>query len=154
MTAVPFDTLKLARALRQASFTNEQAEGAAEAIAGALQADLATKGDLAEVRAELKGDIAELKAELKGDIAELKAELKGDIAGLKAELKGDIAEVRSELREQGVRLDAKIEALRLEIAVQISAAKADIIKWMFGTIGFQTIVILGAVMALLRLARP
>ena len=139
VTAVPFDTLKLARALRQASFTNEQAEGAAEAIAGALQADLATKGDLAEVRAGLKGDIAELKAELKGDIAELKAELKGDIA-----------EIRSELREQGLRLDAKIETVRSEI----SAAKADTIKWMFGTIGFQTIVILGAVMALLRLAKP
>ena len=34
----------------------------------------------------------------------------------------------------------------------LAEAKAEIIKWMFGTIGFQTIVILGAVIALTRLA--
>ncbi len=33
--------------------------------------EVATKGDLAELRAELKGDIAELRAELKGDFAVL-----------------------------------------------------------------------------------
>ncbi len=71
LTAGPFGTLKLARALRQARFTNEQAEGAAEAIAGALQiadvlqADLGTKSHLAEVKADLKRNFADLKPNLK-----------------------------------------------------------------------------------------
>jgi hypothetical protein len=93
MTAVPFDTLKLARALRdKAHFTPEQAEGAADAIAEAVQTDLATKADLVMLGADLRAEIAE--------------------------------------------------------------AKSEIIKWMFGTIGFQTIVILGGVIALLRLVKP
>jgi hypothetical protein len=49
MTAVPFDTLKLARQLREkAGFTPEHAEAAAEALAEAVGgADLVTKADLA-----------------------------------------------------------------------------------------------------------
>jgi hypothetical protein len=93
MIAVPFDTLKLARALRdKAHFTPEQAEGAADAIAEAVQTDLATKADLSALGSALRADIAE--------------------------------------------------------------AKSEIIKWMFGTIGFQTIIILGGVIALLRLVKP
>jgi hypothetical protein len=44
-------------------------------------------------------------------------------------------------------LEAKIEA---KIDVKIEASKSEIIKWMFGTIGFQTIIVLGAVVALAR----
>jgi len=48
MSAIPFDTLKLARALREkAHFTAEQAEGVADALAGAFQDRVATKDDLA-----------------------------------------------------------------------------------------------------------
>lgn len=49
---------------------------------------------------------------------------------------------KADLREMELRLEAKI-----------SDVKADIIKWMFGTIGFQTLVILGAVLALARVGR-
>ncbi len=100
MTAVAFDTLKFVRALREkAQMTNEQAEGFADAIAEAIQSDLATKDDITKTRTEL----------------------------------------RTEIRETELRLEAKIEA-----------SKAEIIKWMFGTIGFQTLIILGAVIALAR----
>ena len=96
MTVARFDTLKLARELRErAKFSAEQAEGVASALADALQEDVATKTD--------------------------------------------IRELDGKLREAELRLDAKIEA-----------TKAEIIKWMFGTIGFQTIIILGAVIALAR----
>lgn len=48
MTAVPFDTLKLARSLREkGNFTQEQAEGVADALAEAFQDNVATKDDLA-----------------------------------------------------------------------------------------------------------
>ena len=51
--------------------------------------------------------------------------------------------LRGELREAELRLDGRIEA-----------AKAEVIKWMFGSIGFQTIVIFGAIIALMRLVKP
>lgn len=48
MGAIPFDTLKLARTLRdKAHFTAEQAEGVADALADAFQDRVATKDDLA-----------------------------------------------------------------------------------------------------------
>ncbi|WOJ89994.1 hypothetical protein RZS28_01390 [Methylocapsa polymorpha] len=47
MSAIPFDTLKLARSLRdKAHFTAEQAEGVADALADAFQDQVATKDDL------------------------------------------------------------------------------------------------------------
>ncbi len=51
MTGVPFDTLKLARRLREkAGFTPEHAEEATDALAEAIGgAELATKTDLREL---------------------------------------------------------------------------------------------------------
>jgi len=137
MTAILFDTLRVSRTLRdKGHFTPEQAESLAEALGEATQGDLATKADLAAVRAdlagvkaELKNDITELRMQLKGDIAGLRTELKGDIAGLRTELKGDIGEVRTKIAE----------------------TKTDILKWIIGAIGFQTIVILGALISLARI---
>jgi hypothetical protein len=133
MTAAPFDTLKLARALREkAKFTPEQAEGAADAIAEAVQSDLATRTDV--VGAEQRLD---------GRLAGAEQRLNGRLASAEQRLDGRIDSVRADLRESELRLEGKI-----------AEAKADIIKWMFGTIGFQTIVILGGLVALLRLVRP
>ncbi len=55
MTGVAFDTLKLARRLReQAGFTPEHAEAASEALAEAIGgAELATKADLRELEQRL-----------------------------------------------------------------------------------------------------
>ena len=50
MTAVPFDTLKLARKLQESGFTPEQAAGAADALAE----QVATRSDLWELASELK----------------------------------------------------------------------------------------------------
>ena len=43
-----------------------------------------------------------------------------------------------------------IETLRLATKSDLAEVKAEILKWMFGTIGFQTVVILGAVLTLSR----
>jgi hypothetical protein len=40
------------------------------------------------------------------------------------------------------------------IQAKIESAKSEIIKWIFGAIGFQTLFILGAVIALARIAHP
>jgi DNA-binding transcriptional MerR regulator len=93
------DTLKVAKRLREAGFTEPQAEAVIAAVQdGTEGADLATKGDLNGARTALKVEIAQLRAELKTEIAELRAELKAEIADL-----------RSELRQAELRLEAKIE---------------------------------------------
>jgi len=59
--------------------------------------------------------------------------------------KADLSVVKTDL-------ETKIDKAELRLEAKIEAAKAEIIKWLFGTIGFQTLVILGAVIALARLA--
>lgn len=85
------DTLKFAKRLSEAGFTDPQAEAVVatvqEASAGA---EFATKHDF--------------------DAA---------IAGLRTELKAEIAAVRSELREAELRLEAKIEATKADILNRI-----------------------------------
>jgi molecular chaperone GrpE (heat shock protein) len=129
---VPFDTLKFVETLEAGGFTHGQAKAAAQAFAEATGQELATKTDLAAVRAELKADIAATQA---------------DIASTKAELK-------AELRESELRLEAKIESLKGEMINRIESTKADMIKCMFGTIGFETLIIVGAVVARARAAHP
>ncbi|MEI7606273.1 MAG: hypothetical protein WCJ64_02695 [Rhodospirillaceae bacterium] len=88
MTAVAFDTLKLARTLRvSANMSQEQAEGVADALAEAMSgAELATKSDLAAVAVELKGEIFVVKSDLAATAAELKAEIKASEHRLEAKL--------------------------------------------------------------------
>jgi hypothetical protein len=68
MATITFDTLKLARKLEAAGFPQKQAADTAEALADSLGevSDLATKADLAELKAELKADLrSELNAQLR-----------------------------------------------------------------------------------------
>jgi hypothetical protein len=58
---VAIDTLKPARRLREAGFSEAQAEAVADAVReGAEGADLATKGDLALRTAELRAETTAL----------------------------------------------------------------------------------------------
>jgi hypothetical protein len=68
MATITFDTLKLARKLEAAGFPQKQAAETVEALAESLGevSDLATKADLAELKAELKADLrSELNAQLR-----------------------------------------------------------------------------------------
>ncbi len=75
MTAVTFDTLKLARRLESAGFTREQADGAAEALADSLSNEIATKGDISELRAELRSSVGSLESRLSTEIAKLSTDI-------------------------------------------------------------------------------
>ena len=55
MTALAFDTLKAAKALRDAGFEQAQAEAVAATVGGALTGDVATKGDIKELRSDMEG---------------------------------------------------------------------------------------------------
>lgn len=63
MTAVPFDTLKYARKLRDAGVPPDQAEGMADALVDSMAAsDLATKSDLQHFAT--KSDLREVELRL------------------------------------------------------------------------------------------
>lgn len=53
MTAITFDTLKYAKRLKEAGFTESQAEGLAAAQAELIEDNLATKRDLKELEHRL-----------------------------------------------------------------------------------------------------
>jgi hypothetical protein len=50
----------------------------------------------------------------------------------------------------GDQIATKSDLAPLATKADLAEAKADMVKWMFGTIGFQTLIILGAVVALAR----
>ena len=121
MNALLFDTLRLSRNLRDKGHFTPEQ---AEALAEAL-------GEAAHNDFATKADLAALKADLA---------TKADLAALRAELKADIAAVRAELAN-----------VRAELKADIAEVKADILKWVVGAIGFQTVVMLGALVSLVRI---
>ena len=85
MNAAAFDTYTAAKRLRDAGFDERQAEAAVSMVrdaAGAEREQLATKADLAEVRA----DLAALETRLRADLA-----TKADLETLRSELRWMLA---------------------------------------------------------------
>jgi len=72
--------------------------------------------------------------------AEALAEALGEAAQGDLATKADLAAVKADLA-----------ALKAELKADIAEAKADILKWVVGAIGFQTVVILGAPISLVRI---
>jgi predicted RNase H-like nuclease (RuvC/YqgF family) len=89
MSAIAFDTLKFAKRLKEAGFTEQQAEALAAAEAEFIEDNLATKRDLKELETALKRDIKELDVK----IEQLRAELKRDIEELETTLKRDLKDL-------------------------------------------------------------
>jgi len=136
------DTLKAYEALIGADMPDRQAR-ALLTIVQELQetrlAEVAGKGDLAELKSAVNADILALRE----DFAAFKAEVREDIAALKVDLtvfktevKGDIATLRSEMRELEARLEARIDRV-----------KFDLLKWFIPLILGQA----AFIVALLRL---
>ncbi len=150
MVTIAFDTLRFARALREkAKLTPEQAEGFADAIAEAMHDDLATKSDLRLVKVELQAEIQQVKAE----IQQVKVELQAEIQQTKAELRTEIAKVRTDLQADIQQTKTELRTEIAKVRTDLESVKSELIKWMFGAVGFQTILMLGAVVALIRIIK-
>ena len=132
MTAVAFDTLKLARKLRDtAQMSQVQAEGVADALAEAMSgAELATKGDISAVEASLKADIAHCAT-------------KADLAEAKAELKADLVEVDHHLEAKIAAVQAGMAGIQAGFETKLAETKVDILRWMFAAVVAQTALIVG-----------
>jgi len=61
-----------------------------------------------------------------------------------------LADEQARLIDERLATKTDLTALASSVKADISEAKADILKWMFGTIGFQTLVLLGAAVALAK----
>ena len=116
MASATFDTLHAAKTLAQAGFAPPQAEAITDTIRAAFTDSVATKADIAELRA----DMAALRTELKGDMTELRT----DMAGL-----------RTEIQAVELRMAERFEALYKHLwlgAVGIVATIAAIVKLLSG----------------------
>lgn len=97
MTAVALDTLRISKRLREAGFSEPQAEAVTGVLHDAQEVtlgDLSTKADLLALRTDMDHGFAVTKAELKADIKDLRSELKLEISDVRqdiASLKGDVA---------------------------------------------------------------
>ena len=117
--AVAFDTLKFVRNLTQAGLPEAQAEVFAnahrDAFRDALDSNLATKTDIAELKESTTAQIAEFKestnaqiAELRSEMAEFKASMRREFAEFKEFI---IAEI-NQLKRRDDHLQAQISHLK------------------------------------------
>ena len=82
----------MARKLEAAGFSGAQAEGAAEAMAGA---ELATKTDLLAVKADLKADLLAVKTEPETKIEREIGLVRTDMTAMETRLAASIAAVQN-----------------------------------------------------------
>lgn len=132
MSVVAFDTHKFVKRLQEAGFSEAQAEAVTFAVQEAASIDLtalATKQDIADLQRATKQNIVDLQQATKQDIADLQRATKQDASDLRRDAKQDVIELRRDLAE----------------------TKVEILKWLIGLIGFQTIAVLGGVAALITL---
>ena len=114
MATITFDTLKASRNLKAAGFDEPQADAIIDTFGDAFSDTVATKTDIAEVKA----DIAKLEGFTKAEIAEVKA----DIAKLAVANKAEIANLKAEMFRALWIQGAALVGLQLTIAGLLFAA--------------------------------
>jgi hypothetical protein len=126
MSTLAFDTHQFVIDLTKADMPEAQAEALARHYANLLNDRLATKDDLAMLRAATKKDISELRAELKDDITTLEHKMDGKFAAVRSEMTSEFAAIRSEMasefndvRGEIARLDQKMDHLEERLGAKI-----------------------------------
>lgn len=92
--------MTLAHALEEGGMARGAAEHIATEIYDAIHENVATKNDIAAVRADIAGTIAAVRS----DIEALRVSTKGEIESLRVATKSDIALVRADMRDLDQRL--------------------------------------------------
>jgi hypothetical protein len=100
------DTLKLARRLQDAGFTNRQATGAAEALSELFLPDVVTKVDLQIEIAQLRTEIAALRTEMRTEIAALHRSCQCEGQHRAVDRRGDVCDCADDGRRRRRRLAA------------------------------------------------
>jgi hypothetical protein len=134
MPVVALDTHAVVKELQAAGFSEAQAEAVTRAVRRAQDLDvsnLATKAELEALRSEMKTGFQALRSEIESS----RTGLKGEIDLLRAATKADI------------------DGLRAGTRTEMAELKSDLLKWMMGAMGLQTIAILGAIVGLARVLK-
>ena len=100
-------------------------------------------------KANLSPEQAEGLADAMVEVLDGNLATKFDIHGVQSEVR----DVRGDIEALKIQTRADIEALRLSTKADIEALRSEMIEWMFGTFGLQTIVVLGAVVTSARSLR-
>jgi len=61
---------------------------------------------------------------------------------------------RRETRDEQIATKTDLKETELYLETKIEASKMEILKWLFGTIGFQPFVIIASIVTLLKFAKP
>jgi ribosomal protein L29 len=77
--------------------------------------ELATKGEVAELRTETKTEIADLRTETRTEFAALRTDTTTGFAALRTETTTEFAAVRTEMAAMRTELKSEIAELRIEI---------------------------------------
>ena len=108
------------------------------AIINAVLRDVATKGDLEEVRKELKAEIEKVRKELKEEIEGVREELKGDIERVREGLEREIRELKGEvskLSDKVSDLANRVGKVESQLSLLIKVVFAINVSTLLGIIG-------------------
>jgi predicted nucleic acid-binding Zn-ribbon protein len=140
VAAAPFDTLKLARALRdKAGFSQEHAEATADALADAVSEQVATKQDIRDVGTEVEA----LRSEIQAEFAAVRSEMQAEFAAARSEMQAEFAAVRSEMQAEFAAVRSEIAALRGDMV----AGFRDVEQRMTIRLGGMLVVLAGILLA-------
>ncbi len=148
--AIAFDTHRFVKRLTESGFTEKQAETLAEEHVALLNANLATKADIAAVKADIakvEASMDALRQETVAGIEALRQETRADIARVEAGIDALRQETRAEIEALRQETRAGIETVRHETTAAIESVKADLVKWLFGALIAQG----GLIVALVKL---
>jgi hypothetical protein len=85
--------------------------------------------------------------------AEATAEALNNAFGEQVATKRDVTDLGTGLRAEIARLAHRIDQIGSDLRREMAELKADLLKWVVGIVGFQTVAILGGVAALIHLVK-
>ena len=141
MSTFAFDSHAFVKELTEAGMPERQAEVLAGGQLRLIEADLATKADIELTRRDIKALEATTKKEIeliRRDMKALEATTKADIKALEAATKKEIELIRRDMKVMDSSIRSDMKALEHRVT-------ATILKWMFGALAGQTVVIVGLI---------
>ena len=136
--AIAFDTHRFVKRLTECGFTERQAETLADEHVALLNANLATKTDIAEIKAGIDRVQAATKAEIvkvAASVETLREETRAEIAKVAASVETLREETRAEIAKVAASVETLREETRAEIAkveAWVEAGRVGLLKWLIG----------------------
>ena len=104
-------------ALTGINIPKDQAREVVEALDQKMTNEVATKSDIALVRAE----ISALRTEMHAEIAALRSEMRAEIAALRSEMRAEIAALRAEMKAENAALREEMKSLENRLLIKLGA---------------------------------